>query len=41
MDVPKINNYLSENLTRGQCGGHKLGNKFIMNSSIACITNCT
>ena len=41
MDVSKINNYLSENSTRGQCGGHNLGNTCFMNSSIACISNCT
>ena len=41
MDISKINDYLSENSTRGQCGGYNLGNTCFMNSSIACISNCT
>ena len=41
MDISKINKYLTNNSTRGQCGGHNLGNTCFMNSSIACLSNCT
>ena len=41
MDISKINNYLTESSTKGRCGGHNLGNTCFMNSSIACISNCT
>ena len=41
MDISKINDYLNEDSTKGRCGGHNLGNTCFMNSSIACISNCT
>ena len=41
MDISKIGDYLSEDSTKGQCGGHNLGNTCFMNSSIACLSNCT
>ena len=41
MDISKINNYLNKNSSKGRCGGHNLGNTCFMNSSIACISNCT
>ena len=41
MDISKINNYLKPNSSRGQIGGHNLGNTCFMNSSIACLSNCT
>ena len=41
MDISKINDYLTEDSTKGQCGGHNLGNTCFMNSSIACLSNCT
>ena len=41
IDISKINNYLNEDSTHGLCGGRNLGNTCFMNSSIACISNCT
>jgi len=41
MDISKIDEYLNSNSTRGRCGGHNLGNTCFMNSSIACLSNCT
>ena len=41
MDVSKIKNYLKSNSTAGRCGGQNLGNTCFMNSSIACLSNCT
>ena len=41
IDVSKISNYLTEESTHGLCGGKNLGNTCFMNSSIACISNCT
>ena len=41
MDISKIDKYLNSNSTRGRCGGHNLGNTCFMNSSIACLSNCT
>ena len=41
MDISKIGDYLSDDSTKGQCGGHNLGNTCFMNSSIACLSNCT
>ena len=41
IDISKISNYLTEESTHGLCGGKNLGNTCFMNSSIACISNCT
>ena len=41
MDISKIDNYLKSDSTRGRCGGRNLGNTCFMNSSIACLSNCT
>ena len=41
IDISKISNYLTEDSTHGLCGGKNLGNTCFMNSSIACISNCT
>ena len=41
MDASKINEYLKPNSSRGQIGGINLGNTCFMNSSIACLSNCT
>ena len=41
MDVSKIDKYLNERSSRGQVGGRNLGNTCFMNSSIACLSNCT
>ena len=41
MDISKIDDYLNSNSSRGQIGGRNLGNTCFMNSSIACLSNCT
>ena len=41
IDTSKIKDYLQENSTHGLCGGKNLGNTCFMNSSIACLSNCT
>ena len=41
IDTSKIKNYLKEDSTHGLCGGKNLGNTCFMNSSIACMSNCT
>ena len=41
MDISKIDEYLNQNSSRGQIGGRNLGNTCFMNSSIACLSNCT
>ena len=41
IDISKIQNYLKEDSTHGLCGGKNLGNTCFMNSSIACLSNCT
>ena len=41
MDISKIKQFLKEDSTAGVCGGYNLGNTCFMNSSIACISNCT
>ena len=41
MDISKIDEYLNPNSSRGQIGGRNLGNTCFMNSSIACLSNCT
>ena len=41
MDISRIEDYLNSNSSRGQCGGRNLGNTCFMNSSIACLSNCT
>ena len=41
MNVSKLKNYLNENSSAGVVGGRNLGNTCYMNSSIACISNCT
>ena len=41
MDISKIKNFLREDSSRGICGSKNLGNTCFMNSSIACISNCT
>ena len=41
IDASKISNYLKEDSTHGLCGGKNLGNTCFMNSSIACMSNCT
>ena len=41
VDISKISKYLTEESIHGLCGGKNLGNTCFMNSSIACISNCT
>ena len=41
MNTSKIINFLREDSSRGICGSQNLGNTCFMNSSIACISNCT
>ena len=41
LDASKIEEYLNNSSSRGQCGGRNLGNTCFMNSSIACLSNCT
>ena len=41
MDASKIDEYLNNDSAKGQVGGRNLGNTCFMNSSIACLSNCT
>ena len=41
IDISKITNFLNEDSSHGVCGSHNLGNTCFMNSSIACLSNCT
>ena len=41
MNISRIDEYLKEDSSAGVCGGYNLGNTCFMNSSIACISNCT
>ena len=40
-NISLINKYLNENSSSGICGSINLGNTCYMNSSIACLSNCT
>ena len=41
IDIRELKNILKKNSNHGVCGGHNLGNTCFMNSSIACLSNCT
>ena len=41
IDPDKISKLLLENSSHGICGSYNLGNTCFMNSSIACLSNCT
>ena len=41
MDATKIGDYLKDDSSKGRVGGRNLGNTCFMNSSIACLSNCT
>ena len=41
IDISNISKFLTKESTHGLCGGKNLGNTCFMNSSIACISNCT
>ena len=40
-DISLLKNYLKPDSSSGICGSYNLGNTCFMNSSIACISNCT
>ena len=41
IDISNLSKYLADDSSHGLCGGKNLGNTCFMNSSIACISNCT
>ena len=41
IDIHDLDSLLTKNVNHGVCGGHNLGNTCFMNSSIACLSNCT
>ena len=41
IDVRDLERILKKGSNHGVCGGHNLGNTCFMNSSIACLSNCT
>ena len=41
IDIHDLDYLLTKNTNHGVCGGHNLGNTCFMNSSIACLSNCT
>ena len=41
IDIHDLDKYLKPELNHGVCGGHNLGNTCFMNSSIACLSNCS
>ena len=41
IDINGLNNILKKGANHGVCGSHNLGNTCFMNSSIACLSNCT
>ena len=41
IDTSDISKFFSENSSHGLCGSYNLGNTCFMNSSIACLSNCT
>jgi ubiquitin carboxyl-terminal hydrolase 4/11/15 len=41
IDINKLENILPKNSNHGLCGSENLGNTCFMNSSIACLSNCT
>ena len=41
IDIKRLNDILEPNTNHGLCGSKNLGNTCYMNSSIACISNCT
>ena len=41
INTSKIKDFLKEDSSHGLCGGRNLGNTCFMNSSIACLSNCT
>ena len=41
IDIHDLDSLLTKNVNHGVCGGHNLGNTCFMNSSIACLSNCS
>ena len=41
VDIHDLDKLLTQNVNHGVCGGHNLGNTCFMNSSIACLSNCS
>ena len=41
IDIKDLEKVLKKGSNHGVCGGHNLGNTCFMNSSIACLSNCT
>ena len=41
IDIKELDKVLKNGANHGVCGGHNLGNTCFMNSSIACLSNCT
>ena len=41
IDINDLEKVLKKGVSHGLCGGHNLGNTCFMNSSIACLSNCT
>ena len=41
IDIKQLDKILGSGANHGVCGGHNLGNTCFMNSSIACLSNCT
>ena len=41
IDIKDLEKVLKSGSNHGVCGGHNLGNTCFMNSSIACLSNCT
>ena len=41
IDIRDLEKVLKKNANHGVCGGYNLGNTCFMNSSIACLSNCT
>ena len=41
INISKLNEFLKADSSSGVCGGRNLGNTCFMNSSIACLSNCT
>ena len=41
VDIHDLDYLLKKDVNHGVCGGHNLGNTCYMNSSIACLSNCS
>ena len=41
VDIHDLDNIINKSTNHGVCGGHNLGNTCFMNSSIACLSNCS